>query len=91
MLFRSAELKEVKKQLKELKRQAKQQNEQVGTMVTLMGVTMPQTFALILGGIMLIMVLKVLLSLLGIHIVKTTTQWCTGRQTRSIGIRFGRD
>ena len=86
-----AELKEVKKQLKELKRQTKQQNEQVGTMVTLMGVTMPQTFALILGGIMLIMVLKVLLSLLGIHIVKTTTQWCTGRQTRSIGIRFGRD
>ena len=88
------ELKQVKKQIKELKRQSKQpqqQNEQAGTMVTLLGVTMPQTFALILGGIMLIMVLKVLLSLLGITIVKKTTQWCTGRQTRGIGIRFGRD
>ena len=83
-----AELKQVKKQLKELR---KQQNEQAETMVTLLGVTMPHTFALILGGIMLIMVLKILFSLLGIHIVKNITDWCTGRRTVGYSIRFGRN
>ena len=86
------ELIQVKKQLKELKRQSpQQQNEQAGAMVTLLGVTMPHTFALVIGGIMLIMVLNILLKLTGIHLVKTITSWCTGRQTTSYGIRFGRN
>lgn len=85
------ELKQVKRQLKELRRQKKQQqNEQVG-MVTLLGVTMPHGFALVIGGIMLIMVLNILLKLFNIHLVKTVTSWCTGRQTTGYGIRFGRN
>lgn len=85
-----AELKQVKRQLKELRKQTKQQNEQA-TMVTLLGVTMPHGFALVIGGIMLIMVLNILLSLFNIHLVKTVTQWCTGRQTSGYSLRFGRN
>lgn len=85
------ELKQVKRQLKDLKRQGKQQqNEQAG-MVTLLGVTMPHGFALVIGGILLIMVLNILLKLFNIHLVKTVTSWCTGRQTTGYGIRFGRN
>jgi len=85
------ELKQVKRQLKDLRKQSKQQqNEQVG-MVTLLGVTMPHGFALVIGGIMLIMVLNILLKLFNIHLVKTVTSWCTGRQTTGYGIRFGRN
>jgi len=85
------ELKQVKRQLKDLRRQSKQQqNEQVG-MVTLLGVTMPHGFALVIGGIMLIMVLNILLKLFNIHLVRTVTSWCTGRQTTGYGIRFGRN
>ena len=85
------ELKQVKRQLKDLKRQGKQQqNEQAG-MVTLLGVTMPHGFALVIGGILLIMVLNILLKLFNIHLVKTVTSWCTGRQSTSYGIRFGRN
>jgi hypothetical protein len=86
------ELKQVKKQLKELKRQSRQQqNEQAGAMVTLLGVTMPHGFALVIGGIMLIMVLNILLKIFNIHLVKTVTQWCTGRTSTGYGIRFGRN
>lgn len=84
------ELKQVKRQLKDLRRQ-KQQNEQTGAMVTLLGVTMPHTFALVIGGILLIMVLNILLKIFNIHLVKTVTSWCTGRQTTGYGIRFGRN
>ena len=88
-----AELKQVKKQLKELRMQSKQQqDEQVaGTaLVSFLGVSMPPAFAMVIGGIMLIIVLNVLLSLFGIHFVKTITSWCTGRQTTGYGLRFGR-
>ncbi len=86
------ELKQVKKQLKELKRQSRQQqNEQAGAMVTLLGVTMPHGFALVIGGIMLIMVLNILLKIFNIHLVKTVPQWCTGRTSTGYGIRFGRN
>lgn len=79
------ELKQVKRQLKELRKQTKQQqNEQAG-MVTLLGVTMPQGFALVIGGIMLIMVLNILFKLFNIHLVKTVTYWCTGRKTTGFG------
>ena len=60
-------------------------------MVTLLGVTMPHGFALVIGGIMLIMVLNILLKLFNIHLVKTVTSWCTGRQTTGYGLRFGRN
>ena len=88
-----AELKQVKKQLKELRMQSKQQqDEQVAetALVSFLGVSMPPAFAMVIGGIMLIMVLNVLLSLFGIHFVKTITSWCTGRQTTGYGLRFGR-
>jgi TusA-related sulfurtransferase len=84
-----SELKEVKRQLKELRKQSNQeQNEQAG-MVTLLGVTMPQGFALVIGGIMLIMVLNILFKLFNIHLIKTVTYWCTGRKTT--GFSFGRN
>jgi hypothetical protein len=60
-------------------------------MVTLLGVTMPHGFALVLGGIMLLMVLNILLKLLNIHLVRTVTQWCTGKTSTGYGIRFGRN
>lgn len=88
-----AELKQVKKQLKELRAQSKQQqNEQVAetALVSFLGVSMPPAFAFVIGGIMLIIVLNVLLSLLGIHFVKTITYWCTGRRTTGYGLGFGR-
>jgi len=83
------ELKQVKKQLRELKQQ---QNEQVAgpAVITLLGVSMPPAFAMVIGGIMLIIVLNFLFSLLGIRLVKTITSWCTGRQTTGYGLRFGR-
>ena len=88
-----AELKEVKRQLKELRRQKKQQDEQIAgsAVITLLGVSMPPAFAMVIGGIMLIIVLNVLLSLFNIHLVRTVTNWCTGRRTTSYGIRFGRN
>lgn len=88
-----AELKQVKKQLKELRIQSKQQqNEQVveSALVSFLGVSMPPAFAFVIGGIMLIIVLNVLLSLFGIGLVKTITYWCTGRKTTGYGFRFGR-
>lgn len=85
-----AELKQVKRQLKELRKQSKQQNEQVG-MVTLLGVTMPHGFAIFISGIMLIMVLNILLKLFNIHLVRTVTDWCTGKRTTGYGLRFGRN
>ena len=84
------ELMQVKKQIKELRKQSKQQNEQAGAMVTLLGVTMPHTFALIIGGLLLLMVLNVLMSLTGVGLVKTITNWCSGRTTTGYGLRFGR-
>lgn len=84
------ELMQVKKQIKELRKQSKQQNEQAGAMVTLLGVTMPHTFALIIGGLLLLMVLNILMSLTGVGLVKTITNWCTGRTTTGYGLRFGR-
>ena len=60
-----AELKQVKKQLKELRMQSKQQqNEQVAetALISFLGVSMPPAFAMVIGGIMLIIVLNVLLS-----------------------------
>jgi hypothetical protein len=89
-----AELKQVKKQLKELRMQSKQQqDEQVAetALVSFLGVSMPPAFAMVIGGIMLIIVLNFLLSLLGIHFVKTVTYWCTGRRSTGYGLRFGRN
>ena len=89
-----AELKQVKKQLKELRMQSKQQqDEQVAetALVSFLGVSMPPAFAMVIGGIMLIIVLNFLLSLLGIHFVKTITYWCTGRRSTGYGLRFGRN
>lgn len=89
-----AELKQVKKQLKEFRMQSKQQqNEQVAetALVSFLGVSMPPAFALVIGGIMFIIVLNVLLSLFGIHFVKTITYWCTGRKSTGYGLRFGRN
>jgi preprotein translocase subunit SecF len=84
------ELKQVKKQLRELKKQ--EQNEQVAgpAVITLLGVSMPPAFAMVIGGIMLIIVLNFLLRLINIRLVKTITSWCTGRQTTGYGLRFGR-
>ncbi len=84
------ELKQVKKQLRAQSKQ--QQNEQVAetALVSFLGVSMPPAFAMVIGGIMLIIVLNVLLSLLGIHFVKTITYWCTGRRTTGYGLGFGR-
>jgi hypothetical protein len=89
-----AELKQVKKQLKELRIQSKQQqNEQVAetALISFLGVSMPPAFAMVIGGIMLIIVLNVLLSLFGIGLVKTITYWCTGKRTTGYGLRFGRN
>ena len=89
-----AELKQVKKQLKELRMQSKQQqNEQVAetALISFLGVSMPPAFAMVIGGIMLIIVLNVLLSLFGIGLVKTITYWCTGKRTTGYGLRFGRN
>ena len=89
-----AELKQVKKQLKDLRMQSKQQqNEQVAetALISFLGVSMPPAFAMVIGGIMLIIVLNVLLSLFGIGLVKTITYWCTGKRTTGYGLRFGRN
>ena len=86
-------LKKVKNDLKKFKNKYKQtQNEQVAetALVSFLGVSMPPAFAMVIGGIMLIIVLNVLLSLFGIHFVKTITSWCTGKQTTGYGLRFGR-
>jgi hypothetical protein len=86
-----AELKQVKKQLRMQSKQ--QQDEQVAetALVSFLGVSMPPAFAMVIGGIMLIIVLNFLLSLLGIHFVKTVTYWCTGRRSTGYGLRFGRN
>jgi hypothetical protein len=85
-----AELKQAKKQLKQLRQQ---QNEQIAgpAVISVLGVSMPPAFAIVIGGIMLIMVLNVLLKLFNIHLVRTVTSFCTGRQRTGYGIRFGRN
>lgn len=86
-----SELKAAKRQLKELKRQEKQQNEQyTGTLVTLLGIQMPLAFAYFTYGFLLLLILNGLLSLFGIHLIKSITDWCTGKRTVGYGIRFGR-
>lgn len=87
------ELKQVKRQLKELRKQKKQQDEQIAgpTVITLLGVSMPPAFAMVIGGIMLIIVLNFLLRLFNIRMVRTITSWCTGRQSTGYGVRFGRN
>jgi hypothetical protein len=87
-------LKKVKNDLKEFKNKYKQaQNEQVAetALISFLGVSMPPAFAMVIGGIMLIIVLNVLLSLFGIGLVKTITYWCTGKRTTGYGLRFGRN
>jgi len=85
-----AELKQAKKQLKQLRQQ---QNEQIAgpAVISVLGVTMPPAFAIAIGGILLIMILNMLLKLLNIHLVRTVTSFCTGRQRTGYGIRFGRN
>lgn len=87
-----AELKQAKRQLKELKRKG-QQNEQIAgpAVISVLGVSMPPAFAIAIGGILLIMVLNILLKIFNIHLVRTVTSWCTGRQSTGYGIRFGRN
>lgn len=77
-----AQLMQLKKQLKELKRQ--QQTEQVAApaLVTLLGVSMPPAFAMVIGGIAFIMVLSFLGRLLNIK--KTKTYFCDGTQSRGL-------
>ena len=86
-------LKEAKRQLKELKRQSKQQNEQAvtGTLYTVIGIQMPIGFVIFVYGFLLLLILNGLLSLFGIHLIRTVTDWCTGKRSTSYGIRFGRN
>ena len=90
-----AGLKQAKRQLKELKNQSKQQqqNEQAftGTIYTILGIQMPLGFVIFLYGFLLLLILNGLLSLFGIHLIKTITYWCTGRRSSGFGVRFGRD
>lgn len=88
-----AELKAAKRQLKELKRQDKQQqNEQAvtGTLYTILGIQMPIGFVIYVYGFLLLLILNGLLSLFGIHLIRTVTNWCTGKKSTGYGIRFGR-
>jgi maltodextrin utilization protein YvdJ len=89
-----AGLKQAKRQLKELKNQSKQQqNEQAvtGALYTVIGIQMPLGFVIFTYGFLLLLILNGLLSLFGIHLIKTITYWCTGRRSTGFGLRFGRD
>jgi hypothetical protein len=78
-----SELMQMKKQLKELRKQSKQQMEQAApALVTLLGVSMPPAFAMVIGGILFIMVLSVLGKLLNIR----KTYYCDGTQSRLFGL-----
>ena len=79
-----AELMQLKKQLKELKRQ--QQNEQVAgpAVITLLGVSMPPAFAMVIGGIIFIMILSFLSKFIRFN--RTTTYWCDGKKSRLFGL-----
>ena len=78
-----SELMQLKKQLKELRKQSKQQMEQAApALVTLLGVSMPPAFAMVIGGIAFIMVLSFLGRLLNIK--KTKTYYCDGTQSRGL-------
>jgi len=79
-----AELMQAKKQLKELKRQ--QQNEQVAgpAVISLLGVSMPPAFAMVIGGIIFIMILSFLSKFIRFN--KTTTYWCDGKKSRLFGL-----
>lgn len=82
-----AELKQAKRQLKQLKQQ---QNEQAvaGSMVTLLGVSLPTGFAIAIGAILFIMILNILLKLTGIHLVQTIIDTCRGQRRVRYGIGF---
>jgi hypothetical protein len=79
-----AELMQLKKQLKELKRQ--QQNEQVAgpAVISLLGVSMPPAFAMVIGGIIFIMILSFLSKFIRFN--RTTTYWCDGKKSRLFGL-----
>lgn len=78
-----SELMQMKKQLKELRKQSKQQMEQAApALVTLLGVSMPPAFAMVIGGIAFIMILSFLGRLLNIK--KTKTYFCDGTQSRGL-------
>jgi hypothetical protein len=79
-----AELIQAKRQLKELKRQ--QQNEQVAgpAVITLLGVSMPPAFAMVIGGIIFIMLLTILSRFF--KFTKTETYWCDGKKSRLFGL-----
>lgn len=86
-----AELKQAKKQIKEIMKQSKQQqNEQAGAMVTILGMVIPQNFALVLGGFLLLMLLHLLGRLLNFHWVETIVSFCTGGGSRSFVPSFRR-
>jgi hypothetical protein len=87
-----AELKQAKRQLRELKRKG-QQNEQIAgpAVISVLGVSMPPAFAIAIGGILLIMVLNILLKVFNIHLIRTVTSFCTGRQRTGYSIGFGRN
>jgi len=79
-----AELIQAKRQLKELKRQ--QQNEQVAgpAVITLLGISMPPTFAMVIGGIIFIMLLTILSRFF--KFTRTETYWCDGKKSRLFGL-----
>jgi maltodextrin utilization protein YvdJ len=77
------ELMKLKQQLKELKKQTRQQNEQA-QLVTLLGVSMPSSFALVIGGIIFVMVLTILSRFFRIR--KTETYWCDGKKSHLFGL-----
>jgi hypothetical protein len=76
------ELMQLKRQLKELKRQ--QQNEQVAgpAVITLLGVSMPPAFAMVIGGIVFIMILSFLSKFIRFN--KKTTYYCDGTRSRGL-------
>ena len=79
-----AELIQMKKQLKDLKRQ--QQNEQVAgpAVITLLGISMPPAFAMVIGGILFIMLLTILSRFF--KFTRTETYWCDGKKSRLFGL-----
>lgn len=76
------ELMQLKRQLKELKRQ--QQNEQVAgpAVITLLGISMPPAFAMVIGGIVFIMILSFLSKFIRFN--KKTTYYCDGTRSRGL-------
>jgi uncharacterized membrane protein len=76
------QLKVAKQQIKALKKQ--QQNEQVAApaLVSILGVSMPPAFAIVIGGILFLIVLSFLTKL--IRFRKTTTYYCDGTRSRGL-------